>query len=137
MIPRTRKEAHAAGLKRFYTGKPCHNGHDCERYVSSGGCLDCVTYKTAPKMVRARNLAWPEHAFLFEGEGDHSEFVAALRFMAYAKWHEAALTELRKDPVLMARFKMSVSKDDLARARALINEHELVQQRDRESRGLK
>jgi hypothetical protein len=36
----SRKEAIAQGLKRYFTGKPCVNGHDCERYIS--GCMMCA-----------------------------------------------------------------------------------------------
>jgi hypothetical protein len=34
-------QARAQGLKRFYNGKPCKRGHRAERFVSSGGCVDC------------------------------------------------------------------------------------------------
>jgi 5-methylcytosine-specific restriction endonuclease McrA len=38
----TRAEAKAAGLTRYFTGKPCNHGHMCERYVKGGACLECV-----------------------------------------------------------------------------------------------
>lgn len=127
---RTREEAHAAGLVRYYTGKPCHKGHDCERYVSSGGCIDCVSYKAAPKKREAANLAWPSAAFLFITPCTREEMQAALRYVAHMRWHETALAELRKDPALMAQFVVSVTPDELAKARATINAHELAQARD-------
>jgi len=37
----SRQEAKERGLKRFYTGVACKNGHDSERYVKSGGCIEC------------------------------------------------------------------------------------------------
>lgn len=37
-----RKEAIALGLKRYFTGKPCKNGHTAERLVSNMGCLECA-----------------------------------------------------------------------------------------------
>jgi len=37
----SRKEAKAQGLKRYFTGKPCKNGHISERYTSGGHCVDC------------------------------------------------------------------------------------------------
>lgn len=40
--PITRFEAAQKGLKKFYTGKPCLHGHDCERYVSTQGCVQCL-----------------------------------------------------------------------------------------------
>ena len=37
----TRKEAKGQGLSRYFTGKPCRNGHVCERYCNGGRCLKC------------------------------------------------------------------------------------------------
>lgn len=37
----SRADAIAQGLKRYYTGKPCKNGHDAERSVSNYTCLKC------------------------------------------------------------------------------------------------
>jgi hypothetical protein len=31
-----------SGKTRYYTGKPCRAGHLSERFVSSGGCVECV-----------------------------------------------------------------------------------------------
>lgn len=39
----SRQAAHAAGLLRFYTGVPCKRGHTAERYVSTGGCIMCLS----------------------------------------------------------------------------------------------
>ena len=36
----TRAQAQAQGLTRYFTGKPCKNGHVCERLVN-GGCAEC------------------------------------------------------------------------------------------------
>lgn len=37
----TRADAAASGLKFFYTGKPCGQGHDARRYTSTGNCVEC------------------------------------------------------------------------------------------------
>lgn len=37
----SRAEAKAAGLKRYFTGKPCPKGHVAERYVN-GTCYECI-----------------------------------------------------------------------------------------------
>lgn len=49
MVPTriTRKEAQAKGLKRFFVGKPCPQGHVVERFVSSSGCVVCSRSRTA------------------------------------------------------------------------------------------
>lgn len=36
-----RRAAKEAGLKRYFTGKPCKNGHIAERQVSNGVCVEC------------------------------------------------------------------------------------------------
>lgn len=37
----SRKEAKAQGLSRYFTGKPCCNGHIAERQTSKGVCIEC------------------------------------------------------------------------------------------------
>lgn len=37
----SREEAEQAGLKRYFTGKPCYLGHIAERYVSTRQCAEC------------------------------------------------------------------------------------------------
>lgn len=49
----TRKEALERGLKRYFTGKPCANGHVCER-VYVGECVECIRAKEA-RRVRSRS----------------------------------------------------------------------------------
>jgi hypothetical protein len=39
---KTRKQAMMAGENRYFTGKPCKNGHMSFRYVQSGACYDCI-----------------------------------------------------------------------------------------------
>lgn len=41
----TRVDAAMRGLTRFYTGKPCKNGHIAERYVSNRHCISCNATK--------------------------------------------------------------------------------------------
>jgi recombination endonuclease VII len=38
----SKEEAKARGLKRYYTGVPCANGHDSERYLNKGNEGKCV-----------------------------------------------------------------------------------------------
>lgn len=37
----TREQAKAAGLSRFFTGKPCKRGHLSQRTTANGGCFAC------------------------------------------------------------------------------------------------
>lgn len=52
----TIKQARQSGEKRYFTGKPCINGHVAERLVSSNTCVAC----SAGRMRRWRNLHKPQ-----------------------------------------------------------------------------
>ena len=39
---RTKAEARAMGLKKYFTGRPCKRGHLAERYVSDPNCIECL-----------------------------------------------------------------------------------------------
>lgn len=41
-----RHDAHARGLRLFYTGKPCKHGHLAQRYVVNGSCTACLSLKS-------------------------------------------------------------------------------------------
>lgn len=40
-----RDQAEALGLPRYFTGKPCRNGHVAERYVANNDCVACAPAK--------------------------------------------------------------------------------------------
>lgn len=48
-LPRTRKEARALGLSRFFNGKPCVHGHIAERYASGSECTVCCKKRAAAR----------------------------------------------------------------------------------------
>lgn len=50
--PKTRKDAIHLGLKFYNTGKPCKNGHQCDRHVGYG-CVECL--KLIQQDYRKRN----------------------------------------------------------------------------------
>lgn len=49
-----RKQALESGLKHFFTGEPCTNGHQSPRHVRDGSCLECRRERRA--MQRAADL---------------------------------------------------------------------------------
>lgn len=53
MKPITRTEARAAGLKRYFTGKPCKRGHVAERYLKGGMCIECINPEAPQRMEGA------------------------------------------------------------------------------------
>ena len=59
-----RAEARLRGLKRYFTGKACKNGHMVERRTKNAVCLKCVILagiarrKTRPETSRASALRY-------------------------------------------------------------------------------
>ena len=51
----SRKEAYERGLTKYFTGKPCVNGHTVQRYVTSGACSSCAREAQA-RQLRKYNL---------------------------------------------------------------------------------
>jgi len=62
-ILRSRTEAAALGLRKYYTGKECPQGHTCERYTVSGACVRCAVELSK---ISRRKL---NTAMLLEGKG--------------------------------------------------------------------
>ena len=57
----TRAEAKARGLRHYFTGKACRNGHVARRQLSNGTCIQCqdatrVKYRSDP-VKRSRETA--------------------------------------------------------------------------------
>ncbi len=50
-----RKAALGAGLPRYFTGKPCKNGHIDERDAASGRCISCIRELAADSYSRNRS----------------------------------------------------------------------------------
>ena len=59
----THAEAVAKGLKRFFSGSTCSNGHISERFTSSYNCIACHHVTTA-----AYAKAHPEKGAARQGE---------------------------------------------------------------------
>lgn len=116
----SRQTAQLKGKKRFYTGEPCVHGHDSERYVSSGGCIDCQNFKTLKTNVRGRNVSYPEHPFIFTAPVQPHEMQAAFNYMRELRWHDYAVTELRKNPALMEQYAPKISGIELAKLEAQV-----------------
>ncbi len=58
-----RSEARALSLSKYYTGRPCKQGHLGYRYTQSGTCSECInpkSYKEPPKQYDSRYMERPE-----------------------------------------------------------------------------
>lgn len=52
----TRMEAATSGLKRYYTGKRCKHGHDSERYVYNGHCVECAINSSLRRQAEIKQI---------------------------------------------------------------------------------
>jgi hypothetical protein len=107
----SRDAAHLQGLTRFYTGTPCKHGHDCERYTSTNGCVQCVTRKvtgkpTLPAKLRNHeHVRYPTAPFIFSGQAlVPAEMDAAMRLMQGEGWHLAAMKLIRENAELREKY---------------------------------
>lgn len=66
----TRADAFAQGLKRFYTGRPCKFGHDSERFVSTGNCVECGAVR-AKRFTSERALTMGKFVYPLSHPDDH------------------------------------------------------------------
>jgi hypothetical protein len=51
-LPTTREDARANGSARYFTGKPCRNGHVSPRRVTDGVCIGCSQQKNRKDSAR-------------------------------------------------------------------------------------
>lgn len=56
----SRSEASEKGLKRYFTGEPCRNGHVCERRTNSMHCLECVVAAKTNFRAKFDDDGWAE-----------------------------------------------------------------------------
>lgn len=54
-LPRTRAEALALGVTRYFTGRPCLRGHVAERLAPTRHCLECKRNSHRKRDARKRN----------------------------------------------------------------------------------
>jgi hypothetical protein len=107
----SRREAIARGLAKFYTGEPCKHGHTTERYTCNGGCIGCLKVfipKRNGQTAVAKGIQhWPPNAFTFLENGNlvsRDDAEMTFRYMMAEEWHMHALTQLRANPALAAKY---------------------------------
>lgn len=62
----SRDAGKAQGLKRYFTGEPCRNGHVVERYVCDARCVECELEQKRKR--RATNPEWFREYYAVNGE---------------------------------------------------------------------
>lgn len=84
-----RESARALGLKRYFTGLPCRNGHVAERYVSCGNCTECLY----PNAKRTSESAIKDEAYvLAEYEFSVAKSEADAKLKVAQNIHAAEIT---------------------------------------------
>lgn len=71
-----REHARQNGQTFFFTNKPCKNGHLSKRYVSTGGCYDCLKNSNRNIINKYAKKPTIDGAVLHE-----DQFVAARSFL--------------------------------------------------------
>ena len=66
----SRIEAKTAGMKFYYTGKPCKHGHVTNRYVSNNICVDCQSASNRQHWDENRDRLVQEHRERLVERGD-------------------------------------------------------------------
>ena len=61
-LPKTRAEAKALGLPRYFTGKSCKHRHVAERKTASGNCFECdhARYRANRSYYANKHKEWVE-----------------------------------------------------------------------------
>ena len=62
----TRKQAAEKGMHRYFTGKPCKNGHASLRFTATGACSDCLKlysqkYRNEMHQNKIRKKLWHKY----------------------------------------------------------------------------
>lgn len=120
-------QAKVKGLKRYFTGVPCKNGHISERVVSSGVCLGCkkqdkiknkshgLAHRKVHNAVKRKFIEKKpcEHCGITVGvEGHHDDYGKPLDVIWLCKKHHIERhKELRKLGINPADSKLSPNKE--------------------------
>ena len=102
----SRNKAFTSGLKKFFTGKSCSEGHISERYVGNGGCIECARVENAAKPAfdawkrEQREMAKRQE---FESSGD---------FASWAEWEQklAIMKEIERYRVEQRRENQGIKR---------------------------
>ncbi len=74
MVVVSRKAAKSAGLKYYFTGKPCKRGHVDRRFVSSFWCMSCCREKSSEAY---RDLSLEQRRDIYKARRDYLNTWAA------------------------------------------------------------
>ena len=104
----TRHEARQNGIKTYYTGQPCKNGHDSYRYVQSGTCAACIRQSNGLGSDPTSGIRKEAKAAMVQirvrcHDVDREHVAAAVWALAVMRW--PFLTQGDVDPKLLPKDK--------------------------------
>lgn len=83
----TRDEARFLGLKTYSAGKPCKKGHAPTRYVSNGGCAECLRIRNIGRYAKDKQALYASWRKWYEANKD----VHAVRVKTWQKNNKEAV----------------------------------------------
>lgn len=89
----SRRAAFEQGERYFYTGNGCGRGHDADRFVSSGACIECMRFTRPKKPARGNNVHWPPRPLIFPAGTTRAQ--ADIAFRILEGWAPAAIDAAR------------------------------------------
>lgn len=98
----TRKQAIERGEKRYFTGKPCKNGHLSERQVNGNGCIKCMRERSKeywernPEKLKRKLKCWKDR---------NKEKVSEYNKKAHKNWYSNPDNKKKKAEYGRARRK--------------------------------
>jgi very-short-patch-repair endonuclease len=88
-LPKTRLEALQRGLKHYFTGKPCNQGHIDKRFASVGTCMECARVRSMASYTHTtdkRRAYSDEAGFIKAAAALHNNYYD-YRYVEYVNAH--------------------------------------------------
>lgn len=88
----TRQDAHARGYKRYFTGKPCKYGHVTQRFVTTGGCVQCNALRSKLFKLTSDQPTSASFSYPLKDPADHAAAWAYCQALDLARGHMPAIS---------------------------------------------
>jgi len=73
----SRSQAEALGWERYFTGKPCRQGHICERFTSSYGCVECARIREVGRVPWCKTHPFEREEYRKHYVAEHRDEIRA------------------------------------------------------------
>lgn len=97
-----KEQAIASGLKKYFTGNPCVNGHVCDRYISNDFCFECSReYHKKYKENNREKVAAMHRKWKQENKKKHCQLNKKSRLNNLEKSRERVMEYIKQNPHVM------------------------------------